>query len=102
MAFTRQTCRRDIALAVDSAAGKAHARAGIRPHMQASLSCSTSRPQATDPRRGGISDPGSHSPNTSLPLMRRRASALADRRRGVRRRPAFRGSVKISSGPRRA
>ena len=33
---------------------------------------------------GGISDPGSHSLNTSLPLMRRRASALSRRRRAYR------------------
>ncbi len=30
-----------------------------------------------DEQRGGVSDPGSHSPNSSLPLMRRRASTLA-------------------------
>ena len=53
-----------------------------------------------DPRRGGISDPGSHSPNTSLPLMRRRASALAAPQTAVfvggKR---FEVPVKISSGP---
>src|SRR4029450_2468884 len=53
-----------------------------------------------DPRRGGVSDPGNHSPNTSLPLMRRRASTLAGPQSAVfvggRR---FEVPVKISSGP---
>ena len=53
-----------------------------------------------DPNRGGISDPGNHSPDTSLPLMRRRASALAGPQTAVfvggKR---FEVPVKISSGP---
>jgi hypothetical protein len=53
-----------------------------------------------DPKRGGISDPGSHSPNTSLPLMRRRRQSLAGPQTAVfvggKR---FQVPVKISSGP---
>ena len=53
-----------------------------------------------DPKRGGISDPGSHSPNSSLPLMRRRASTLAGPQTAVfvggKR---FEVPVKIRSGP---
>src|SRR5262249_49470065 len=53
-----------------------------------------------DPKRAGISDPGTHSPTTSLPLMRRRASTLAGAKTAV-----FVGDkrfdvpVKIRSGP---
>ena len=53
-----------------------------------------------DPGRGGISDPGDHSPDSSLPLMRRRASTLAGPQTAVfvdgKR---FEVPVKISSGP---
>ena len=69
--------------------------------MRASLWCSTSRPSASRiPGAAAISDPGSHSPDSSLPLMRRRASTLAGPQTAVfvggKR---FEVPVKISSGP---
>jgi hypothetical protein len=53
-----------------------------------------------DPKRGGVSDPGNHSPNTSLPLMRRRGSALAAPQTAVFvGGERFEVPVKIRSGP---
>ena len=53
-----------------------------------------------DPERGGVSDPGSHSPNSSLPLMRRRATTLAGPQTSVTiDGKRFDVPVKIRSGP---
>jgi hypothetical protein len=97
---TRQTCRRDIALAVETLPGRRHARLEFDSHAGEPVVLDITTVGEPDARRGGISDPGNHSPNTSLPLMRRRASALAGPQTAVfvggRR---FEVPVKISSGP---
>ena len=96
----RQTCRRDIALAVEASPGGRHARLEFDSHAGEAVVLDITTVGDPDPRRGGVSDPGSHSPNTSLPLMRRRASALAAPQTAVfvggKR---FEVPVKISSGP---
>ena len=97
---TRETCRRDIALAIDALPGRRHARLEFDSHAGEPVVLDITTVGEPDPKRGGISDPGSHSPNTSLPLMRRCASTLAGAQTAV-----FVGSkrfevpVKISSGP---
>jgi hypothetical protein len=97
---TRQTCRRDIALAAEALPGGRHARLQFDSHAGEAVVLDITTAGEPDPRRGGISDPGNHSPNTSLPLMRRRASALAGPQTAVfvggKR---FEVPVKISSGP---
>jgi hypothetical protein len=96
----RQTCRRDIALAVDALPGKRHARLEFDSHAGEPVVLDIMTTGEPDPRRGGVSDPGNHSPNTSLPLMRRRASTLAGPQSAVfvggRR---FEIPVKISARP---
>ena len=96
----RQTCRRDIALAVDAPPGKRHARLEFDSHAGEPVVLDITTTGEPDPRLGGISDPGSHSPNSSLPLMRRRASTLAGPQTAVfvggKR---FEVLVKIGSGP---
>jgi hypothetical protein len=96
----RQTCRRDIALAVEALPGRRHARLEFDSHAGEPVVLDITTVGEPDPRRGGISDPGSHSPNASLPLMRRRASTLAGPQTAVfvggKR---FEVPVKISSGP---
>jgi hypothetical protein len=96
----RQTCRRDIALAVDALPGRRHARLQFDSHAREPVVLDITTVGEPDPRLGGISDPGSHSPNSSLPLMRRRASTLAGPQTAVfvggKR---FEIPVKISSGP---
>jgi hypothetical protein len=97
---TRQTCRRDIALAVDALPGRRHARLEFDSQAGEPVVLDITTTGEPDPRRGGISDPGSHSPNTSLPLMRRRASTLVGPQTAVfvggKR---FEVPVKISAGP---
>jgi hypothetical protein len=96
----RQTCRRDIALAVETLPGRRHARLEFDSHASEPVVLDITTVGEPDPRRGGVSDPGNHSPNTSLPLMLRRASALAAPQTAVfvggKR---FEVPVKISSGP---
>jgi hypothetical protein len=96
----RQTCRRDIALAVDALPGRRHARLEFYSHAGEPVVLDITTTGEPDPRRGGVSDPGRHSPNTSLPLMRRRASTLAGPQTAVfvggKR---FEVPVKISAGP---
>ncbi|MGY2902092.1 hypothetical protein [Bradyrhizobium sp. URHC0002] len=96
----RQTCRRDIVLAVDAPPGRRHARLEFRSHADEPVVLDITTVDEPDFKRGGVSDPGSHSPNTSLPLMRRRASTLAGPQTAVfvgdKR---FEVPVKISAGP---
>lgn len=73
----RQTCRRDIALAVDALPGRRRARLEFCSHAAEPVVLDITTAGEPDGRRAGVTDPGSHSPNTSLPMMRRRASALA-------------------------
>lgn len=96
----RETCRRDIALAVDALPGKRRARLEFLSHAGEPIVLDITTVAEPDPKRGGVSDPGSHSPNTSLPLMRRRSSTLAGPQTAVSvggRR--FDVPVKIRSGP---
>ena len=67
----RQTCRHDIALAVEAVPGRRHARLEFDSHAGEPVVLDLTTAGEPDPKRGGVSDPGSHSPNTSLPLMRR-------------------------------
>jgi hypothetical protein len=96
----RETCRRAIELAIGAVPGRRRARLQFDSHAGEPVVLHIISAGEPDPARGGISDPGSHSPNTSLPLMRRRASALAAPQTAV-----FVGGkrfdvpVKISSGP---
>ena len=96
----RQTCRRDVALAVEALPGRRHARLQFDSHAGEVVVLDITTVGEPDLRRGGVSDPGNHSPNTSLPLMRRRASALAAPQTAVfvggKR---FEIPVKIRSGP---
>ena len=95
----RETCRRDIALAVDAPPGRRHARLEFDSHAGEPVVLDITTVGEPDPKRGGISDPGSHSPNTSLPLMRRRASSLAGPQTAVFvGGKHFQVPVKISSG----
>jgi hypothetical protein len=96
----RQTCRRDIALAVEALPGRRHARLEFCSHADEPVVLDIVTAGEPDEKRGGVSDPGSHSPNTSLPLMRRRASALAAPQTAVFvGGQRFEIPVKISSGP---
>jgi hypothetical protein len=74
---SRQTCRRDIALTVDALPGKRRARLEFVSHAGEPVVLDITTTGEPDTTRGGVSDPGSHSLSTSLPLMWRRASALA-------------------------
>jgi len=73
----RQTCRRDIALAVEAMSGRRHARLQFISYAGEPVVLDITTAGEPDKRRGGVSDPGSHSPNSSLPMMQRWASALA-------------------------
>jgi hypothetical protein len=73
----RQTCRRSISLSLDRSAGCRRARLEFISHADEPIVMDLTTVGEPDPGRGGISDPGNHSLNTSLPLMRRGASALA-------------------------
>jgi hypothetical protein len=96
----RQTCRRDIALAIDALPGRRHARLEFDSHAGEPVVLDITTVGEPDPQRGGLSDPGNHSPNSSLPLMRRRATTLAGPQTAVfvggKR---FEVPVKIRSGP---
>jgi hypothetical protein len=96
----RQTCCRDIKFVVDAPPGRRHARLEFLSHADEQVVLDITTVGEPDARRAGISDPGTHSPTTSLPLMRRRASTLAGPQTAV-----FVGGkrfdvpVKIRSGP---
>lgn len=97
---TRQTCRRDIVLAVKAVSGGRHARLEFISHAGEPVVLDITTAGEPDEKRGGVSDPGSHSPNTSLPMMRRRASALAAPQTAVFvGGQRFEVPVKISAGP---
>jgi len=100
LGVTRQTCRRDMALAVDALPGRRRARLEFSSHAGEPVVLDITTVGEPDPKRGGVSDPGSHSPNTSLPLMRRRASTLAGPQTAVFvGGERFEVPVKIKSGP---
>lgn len=96
----RQTCRRDIKLVVDATLGRRHARLEFLSHAEEPVVLDIITVGEPDPKRAGISDPGTHSPNTSLPLMQRRASTLAGPQTAVLvGGKRFDVPVKIRSGP---
>ena len=96
----RQTCRRDIKLVVDAPTGRRHARLEFLSQADEPVVLDITTVGEPDAKRGGISDPGSHSPTTSLPLMRRRASTLAAPQSAVLvGGERFDVPVKIRSGP---
>jgi hypothetical protein len=80
--------------------GKRHARLEFDSHAGAPVVLDITTVGEPDPNRGGISDPGNHTPDSSLPVMRRHASALAGPGTAVfvggKR---FEVPVKIRSGP---
>jgi len=97
---TRQTCRRDIALAVKTLPGRRHARLEFISHAGEPVVLDLTTAGEPDEKRSGVSDPGSHSPDTSLPMMCRRASALAAPQTAVFvGGQRFEVPVKISAGP---
>jgi hypothetical protein len=96
----RETCRRDMTLAVDAPPGLRHARLEFVSHADEPVVLDITTVGEPDTARGGISDPGTHSPNSSLPLMRRRASTLAGPQTWVGiGGQKFETPVKIRSGP---
>jgi hypothetical protein len=96
----RQTCRRDIALAIDALPGRRHARLEFDSHAGEPVVLDITTVGGPDPQRGGVSNPGNHSPNSSLPLMRRRASTFAGPQTAVFvGGERFEVPVKIRSGP---
>ena len=96
----RETCRRDIALAVENVPGRRRARLQFESHAGEPVVLDIASAGEPDPARAGVSDPGNHSPNTSLPLMLRRASALAAPQTTVLvDGKRFEVPVKIRSGP---
>ena len=73
----RQTCHRAISLNTDAPPGRRHARLEFVSHAGEPVVLDIVTVGEPDSRRSGISNPGGHSPTTSLPLMRRAASTLA-------------------------
>lgn len=96
----RQTCRRDIALAIHALPGRRHARLEFFSYADEPVVLDITTVGEPDATRGGVSDPGTHSPNSSLPLMRRRASTLAGPQTMVSvGGKTFQTPVKVRSGP---
>jgi hypothetical protein len=96
----RQTCHRAISLGTDALPGKRHARLEFVSHAGEPIVLDITTTGEPDPKRSGISDPGAHSPTTSLPLMRRAASTLAGPQTTVTiGGRSFDVPVKIRSGP---
>src|SRR5206468_8377792 len=58
----RQTCRRDIKLVVDAPPGRRHARLEFLSHADEQVVLDITTVGEPDPKRAGISDPGTHSP----------------------------------------
>jgi hypothetical protein len=73
----RQTCHREIQLRFGASGEKRQARIEFVSHAdeQIVLDLTTVGPPSLD--RAGLTDPGGHSPRSSLPLMWRGASTLA-------------------------
>jgi hypothetical protein len=73
----RPTYYRAIGFIVDAPLNRRHARLDFVSHAGEQIVLDITTVGQPDRKQGGISDPGSHSPNSSLPLMWRGASALA-------------------------
>lgn len=73
----RQTCFRDIDLRVEAASDKRQARIEFASHANERIILDLTTVGPPSPERAGLTDPGGHSPASSLPLMWRGASAFA-------------------------
>ena len=79
----RERCRREIDLALESLAEGRRARLAFRSSAGEHVVLDVVTTGQPDAKRGGWSDPGRHSANSSLPLMWRGASTLAGPRTRV-------------------
>jgi hypothetical protein len=73
----RHTVRRAIGLILSEPPGCRQALLEFFSHAGENVVLDITTLGEPGPRRAGVSSPGNHSPNSSLPLMLRRASALA-------------------------
>ena len=73
----RETCRRQIELQLNPGEGGRRARLSFSSYLGERLVLDLTTMGEADPSRGGLTDPGGHSPSSSLPLMWRGATALA-------------------------
>jgi hypothetical protein len=79
----RERCLREIGLELESSADGRRARVEFRSSAGERVVLDVVTVGQPDVKRGGWSDPGRHSPNSSLPLMWRGASTLAGPRTKV-------------------
>ncbi|MGZ6214451.1 MAG: hypothetical protein ACXWMG_05820 [Candidatus Limnocylindria bacterium] len=79
----RECCRRDIDLQLESLGEAQRARLQFRSFKDERVVLDLVTCGRPDPGRGGLVDPGRHSARSSLPLMWRGASTLADPRTKV-------------------
>jgi hypothetical protein len=73
----RETHVRDIAVRLEDAPGGRRAEVGFQSGAGEAVAFAIATLFPPSPAGAGLTDPGGHSPTTSLPLMWRRASALA-------------------------
>jgi hypothetical protein len=73
----REVVKREIAFAIDAAGPRPAARVTFVSAAGEPIELNVFGLGPPDPRGAGLSDPGTHSADASLPLMWRRASALA-------------------------
>jgi hypothetical protein len=79
----RERCHREIALEAESSATGRRARLEFLSSAGERVVLDLVTVGQPDVKQGGLSDPGRHSPNSSLPLMWRGASTLAGARTKV-------------------
>jgi hypothetical protein len=77
LGLDRTTLLRDIDVAIREEGGLPVAEVRFQSHQSESVVLRVACATAPDPSRGGVTDPDSHALGASLPLMLRRASALA-------------------------
>ena len=95
----RECCRRDIDLQLESLGEARRARLQFRSFKDERVVLDLVTCGRPDPARNGLIDPGQHSAHSSLPLMWRGASTLADPRTKVSIDDiAFAVPVKIRTG----
>jgi hypothetical protein len=73
----RQTCFREIKLTLDGSSDKRRARLTFASHADERITLDVITVGLPSPERSGLTDPGGHSPTSSLPMMWRGASTLA-------------------------
>ncbi len=79
----REVCHRTIFLKLESLSDKRRARLEFTSHAGEPIVLDMITVGRPDPKRGGLTDPGRHSPTSSLPVMWRGASTLAGQRTQV-------------------